>query len=241
MSGDIVVRDGDEGEDSGITERQINALQKLYDLGGEPRKDGEKYSPDRKIRMQQLIYEGRAGGPQAGGGRPRKARASQEVANYVRDYLTPHIKAALKKGMSAEDVIVQLKTADLALKIERDEAALALREEQSDIDNATKEQLIAALIAFARDPGTEAALEATVIDIPDTSVKDITHVNGDAGGNAEAEASGGAASAISDSSRVDDGEAGSNGSAAPEGIGAPHPNPFAEVARRGAAKRRRAA
>ena len=226
MREDIAEREAADGEDAGLEPRQIAALERLHEMGAAPRKDGEKYSSDRKVRMQQLIYEGRAGGPQANSGR-RKSRAGAAVADHISNYLTPKIKKALDDGLTDEEIAIRLKTVDLALKIEREEASLQLREEQTDLDNADKEQLIAALISLARDPESAAALEAAVIELPESEYEEVT--NGDNGSTAVLEAVG-----------VDDGQAGSNGRERLAGYREERPNPFTQAARRGTANRRRA-
>jgi hypothetical protein len=232
MATDVVTRDDEaDGEDSGLHERQVAALEKLHELGALPRRPGEKYSPDRRVRMQQLMYEGRIGGPQPGSGRPRQPRSSELVAAYVRETLTPKIQRALRDGLSVgEDINVRLKAADQALKIEREEAALQLREDQADLDNADKGELIAALFAIANDPATEAALEA-IIELPDSAVTDITDDDGSTGTGT---------TFVPEEVGSDESEAGSNGRGHTERSGPERPNPFTEIARRRAADRRRA-
>ena len=69
-------------EDSALRERQIAALERLHELGGMPRKEGERYASDPQIRALQMVYDGRFGGPGLNQGRPRSrgervARRSQ--------------------------------------------------------------------------------------------------------------------------------------------------------------------
>lgn len=245
MATEVVAYDDNDGEDAGLSDRQVAALDALDGLGATPRKDGEPYSPDRRIRAQQLIYEGRLGGPGRGQGRPRQPRASEAVAQYVKETLTPKIQKALKDGLREdEDITIRLKTADMALKVEREEAALQLKEDESDLANADKEQLIAALIALASDPGTEAALESADITLPESSVTDISDhprvINGDTG-TAEAPRHAGVGTPASAAEAgTHEGEAGSNGTGHDQSGRAKPPNPFTTSARRRAVNRRRA-
>lgn len=252
MSTEITRFEGDDSEDFGLADRQVAALEALGKLGAAPRGEGEAYSPDRRVRAQQLIYEGRLGGPGRGQGRRRQARASETVAEYVRETLTPKIQKALKDGLhEGEDLTIRLKTADMALKVEREEAQLQLREEQSDLDNASKEQLIAAIIALTSDSETQAALEGAVIDLPESAVTEVPpredNNNGNGGRTPEPEAAGAAvgssgngATSVPEATGADTGEAGSNGTGDPEASGSQRPNPFKQAARRRATNRRRA-
>lgn len=242
MASEITRVDEEEGEDIGLTDRKIAALDKLHELGAAPREDGKPYSPDRRVRAQQLIYEGRLGGPGRGQGRKRQPRSSAAVAEYVNEVLTPKIKEALKAGLSdKQDIAIRLKTADMALKVEREEAALQLKEDQTDLDNSDKEELIAALIALTGDPGTEAALNATAITLPESSITEIPYNKEDDEGTTEAQGSSGIGTAtISEETGVDEGEVGSNGHRDTTRRSEERPNPFTEVARRRAAIRRRA-
>ncbi len=247
MTSEIATVDNEE-EDSGMSGRQVAALQALYDLGAAPRKDGEPYSPDRRIRAQQLIYEGRLGGPGRGQnkGSKRQPRASAAIAEYVRENLTPRIQKALKDGLhESQDISVRLKTADMALKVEQNEASLQLKEEQSDLENANKEQLIAALIALASDPGTEAALQAAIIDLPEAAITEITEAetvngNGDSKAAEEAATEGNRSTVFPEEAGADTGEVGSNGRIDTAGSSVKRPNPFTQVAHRRAINRRRA-
>lgn len=249
MATEIVPTDDHDGEDAGLSDRQVAALDALHAMGARPREDGEPYSPDRRIRAQQLIYEGRLGGPGRGQGRKRQPRASEAVAQYVQDVLSPKIQKALRDGLREdEDITIRLKTADMALKIEREEAALQLREDESDLANADKEQLIAALIGLAREAsgtGAEAALEAAIIDLPESAVTDITDEPEDINGYSGAEAVDGAARAgaasVPEEAGTDTGEARSNGSGHTAGGSGKRPNPFTAAAHRGSKHRRRAA
>lgn len=245
MAADVVTYDDEEGEDSGLTDRQVAALEAIHALGASPRKDGEPYSPDRRIRAQQLIYEGRLGGPGRGQGRPRQPRASEAVAQYVKETLTPKIQKALKDGLREnEDITIRLKTADMALKVEREEAALQLKEDESDLANADKEQLIAALIALASDSGTEAALEGTVIELPESAVQDITDepedINGYSGTEALSGSAGARTPAVSEETGIDSGEVGSNGRSNTTRGSGKRSNPFTQAANRRSRNRRRA-
>lgn len=244
MAIEVVQYEDDNDEDAGLSERQVAALEALSALGAEPRKDGDSYSPDRRIRAQQLIYEGRLGGPGRGQGRPRQPRASEAVAKYVKETLTPKIQKALKDGLREdEDITIRLKTADMALKIEREEASLQLKEDESDLNNADKEQLIAALIAIASDPGTEAALDGTVIELPAEAVTDITDaeevINGYSGAEEVSGSEGARASSIPTPTGTDAGEVGTNGSSHSPRSSGEGKNPFTTAARRRTVNRRR--
>lgn len=146
------------------------------------RKGDEPYHSDPQIRALQLVHEGRLGGPGRGQGRARKERAAQYVAEEVKKR-AKKIVDAIDAGLDAENVNLKMKAADMALKIEREEALLQLREDEVDPDHQSKEELVATLIALVGDPSTEAALEA-VIDIPPEAITEV--FDDDAGETKEA-------------------------------------------------------
>jgi hypothetical protein len=167
-------------EDSGLHERQVNALGRLHRLGSRPRQEGDPYDSDPQIRALQLVYEGRMGGPGLKQGRPRtgvstveqrQARAAEVIALEIRERFTGKmiraIDRALKKDAGTRSNLDAVK---LALDIENREAALQLRENEAEFDTKTKEELLATLFQLVTEPQTAAAIEGSAWDITDAEV-----------------------------------------------------------------------
>ena len=182
----------------------------------------EPYHSDAQIRALQLVQEGRLGGPGRGQGRKRKPRAAEQVAEAVKKR-SDKIIAALDAGLDSDSERTRLQAADMALKIEREEAILQLKEDEVDIDQQSKEELVATLIELVGDPSTEAALEA-VIDLPPEA---ITEVSIDDKSNGKAAASKRAESAaVATASRSDSRSNRGNGSRSASRDRAKGANPF---------------
>lgn len=172
------------------------------------RKEDAPYHSDPQIRALQLVHEGRLGGPNRGQGRKREARAAQYVADEIKKR-AKKIVAAIDAGLEEDNVRTKLQAADMALKIEREEALLQLREDEVDPDHQSKEELVATLIALVGDPSTEAALEA-VIDLPPEAITEIS--NSDSRGEAQAaDAERSAPAAVPSSAGADNRTSRSNG------------------------------
>lgn len=98
--------------------------------GRKLRPDGSNYSSDPKERYQELLEDGKIG-PEYGklGGRPRKRRASEEIADMVPDELE-RIKAAFRDGLDPEKSGIErrIKTGKDLLAIEEKEELRKERE-----------------------------------------------------------------------------------------------------------------
>jgi len=243
MASKKLVKKGDGDADSALRERQVAALERLHELGGAPRKDGDQYSGDAQIRALQLVYEGRFGGPGLGQGRPRgrgEPRAAEVIAEEIRTRFTKRMTRAIERALRADaGVKSNLDAVKLALEIENREAQLQLRESQADLETATKEELLVTLFELLGQPQTEAALEGSAIDITEAQV-----ISGD-----EREENGYSPAAETNGDRGDSpgpAPSGSNGgNAGHDERGRPkrnrpaRPNPFTETAVRRATERRR--
>lgn len=94
------------------------------------RPNGDLYSSDPKERYQQLLEDGRVG-PQFGrlGGRPRKPRAAEAIAEHARKE-ADRIIQAYDQALDSEDHRIAMQAADSLVKIEREEASLQLQEDE---------------------------------------------------------------------------------------------------------------
>jgi hypothetical protein len=173
-------------DDFGLKERQVKALGRLHRLGARPREEGDPYDSDPQIRALQLVYEGRMGGPGLKQGRPRtgvsttaerQQRAAEVIATEIRERFTTKMIKAIDRALKKDaGVKANLDAVKLALDIENREAALQLRENESDFDTKTKEELLATLFELVNEPQTAAAIEGTSWEITDAEVVS----NGDA-------------------------------------------------------------
>lgn len=158
---------GTEGQDYIVVEKEdrkiVVPIRKSKD---------EKYHSDPQIRALQMVHEGRIGGAGRGQGRKRKPRAAEQVAEEVRKR-AHKIVSAIDAGLDSESVKEKMAAADMALRIEREEAKLQLEEHKTDDDTASKEELLATLIQLVSDPSTEAALEA-VWDAEGSAVEEVS-------------------------------------------------------------------
>lgn len=169
----------DNGEDIGLSARQVQALEWLSANDAEPAPidpDTKRpvYSKDAKVRAYQMIFEGRFGGPGRGQGRKAKPRAAEHVADEVRKRAGKIVRV-LDRGLDSENERLAVDTAIQALKIEREERELQLREEKQeyDLEGATKEEMIASLIELASDPNLAAAIQESSITIPDSEIEEF--------------------------------------------------------------------
>lgn len=220
----------DNEDDVELTPAQVQALDKLDKLGaGLPEKDesGKSiYSSDPQVRAFQLVAEGRLGGAGRGQGRKRKPRVGEHVAAEMRKR-GDKIVAAIDKGLDSDNDRTALQAADMAVKIDRDESLLQLKEEEQDLDKLSKEELVATLFQLVSDPGTQAQLEA-VIDIPPEDVVEVQDDN-DVGGN------GNGSAVHTKKARANARSHRSNGRGPSSRDRAKGGNPFTEAARRRAA------
>jgi hypothetical protein len=125
------------------------------------RPDGSLYSSDPKERYQQLVEDGKIG-PQFGklGGRPRKPRAAEAMAEYAKQK-TDEMKAAFDAALEQKDDNPRLamEAARGLIEIERGETQLQHEEEK--LDNMSREQLENELFTLLGNPAIIAALEPT--------------------------------------------------------------------------------
>lgn len=237
MASEEVVR----SEDTGLQERQLKALGRLSRLGAAPRRDGEGYDSDPQIRALQLIYEGRMGGRGMGQGRSRtgvstpeqrQARAAQVIAAEIRERFTGRMIRAIDRALKKDaGTKANLDAVKLALDIENREAALQLKEYESDFDTSTKEELLAALFQLVAEPQTAAAIEGSAWDIEGTAIdiSESASTAGEDGSNGD-----------SASTSVNGSDAGGAGSPRSERLAANRAkssNPFTKAALRRANER----
>lgn len=149
--------------DLGLSDRQVRALEKLTALGAAPRADEDApYSKNPQVRALQLVYEDRLGGPGRGQGRKRELRASELVADHVRNKLGPKMIKVLDEALEDKNIRVRLQAMESGLKIERDDAELKMEEQKIDLETDNRENLIEALFALVGEAHTEAALEGFI-------------------------------------------------------------------------------
>jgi hypothetical protein len=228
-------------EDSGLNERQVNALGRLHRLGAKPRQEGDPYDSDPQIRALQLIAEGRMAGPGLKQGRPRtgvstteerQQRAAETIAKEIRERFTGRMIRAIDRALRRDaGTKANLDAVKLALDIENREAALQLKENEADFDTKTKEELLATLFELVAEPQTAAAIEGTAFDITDAEVIDLEDPSaaGENGNNGNS-----ASTSVNGSDPGDAGPARSERLAANRAASA---NPFTKVALRRAEQR----
>src|SRR3954471_22260806 len=169
MAADLVPVEPPEGEDVGLSARQISALEQLNALGAGPKlPTDEKYDSNPQIRALQMVYEGRLGGPGRGQGRPgRERRISVQLTEYVRENLGKKVTKALERALATDaGERVNLDAIKLITEIEHKEAKLQLSEDAAALDNLSKEELVATLYDLVNDAQTGQVTTATFTDIP---------------------------------------------------------------------------
>jgi len=187
---DIVRKDSDEDDSTGLSTRQINALEKLAELGAEPAavdpETGKSiYHGDPKIRAYQLVFEGRFGGPGKGQGRKREPRAAEVIAEALRD--EPRIKkmiSALDRALTKKaGTRANLDAIKLAHEIEKGERSLQLKEEaHNDSLGSTREELLGTIFELVQQPGVQHAINGESEDITEAEVvnqEDFDHSSGE--------------------------------------------------------------
>lgn len=115
------------------------------------RPDGSYYSRDSAERMRQLQEDGKVG-PQFGklGGRPRKPRAAELIAENARKH-ADEVWKALYSGLDEDNPVrVRQESAMNILRVEREEAHLQIEEDK--LDDMPKEQLIAEIREAFENP-----------------------------------------------------------------------------------------
>jgi hypothetical protein len=157
MAADLVPVEPPDGEDIGLSPRQISALEQLHALGAGPKlPSDEKYHSNPQIRALQMVYEGRLGGPGRGQGRPgREERISVQLTQYVRSNLGKKVTKALERALATDaGERINLDAIKLIVDMEHKEAKLQLSEDAADLDNLSKEELVAALYDLVNDAQT---------------------------------------------------------------------------------------
>jgi hypothetical protein len=248
MAADLVLRkesDDIEPEDeSGLSDRQIDALEWLDEHGHVPahfdnKLDKYVYSSDPQVRAYQMIFQGRFGGERSGAGRPR---AAQSLAEYVRNKLQPKMRKALERGLDEKaGAKTNLDAIRLAMDIENREAKLQLDEDQQDLDQQGKEELIGTLFTLFGEASTGAVIEAAFQDLGAEEDKASASRGVIEGGTRSNRTQ--SAEESADSTRSP--EAGdnvrsnrSNGRGAAKGDRQASSNPYTQAAKRRAAQRR---
>jgi hypothetical protein len=173
---DVAVLD-DESSDSGLEESQVKALDRLAQLGAQPRSSPDApWDSNPQIRMYQMMYEGLVGGKAAKSSKSKRnqhTRAAANVAEHVRTKLQKKMTDALSRALDEEaGPRVNLDAIKLALEIEHKEDELVLKEEAHDneLDNAPKDELLAELIKLVTEPATSSIIEASFEEIKDATV-----------------------------------------------------------------------
>jgi hypothetical protein len=151
------------------------------------RPDGSFYSSDPKERALQLKEDGKIGG-QFGklGGRPRKPRASEKVAEAAQKDADNIIKVFRDLVKSDSDK-TRLAAANSWLAIEQEETKLRLQEERQefDIGKASREELLN-YMKQVLTPGSPIASQLGVIDGEATDItepRELGHGHPEASGS----------------------------------------------------------
>jgi hypothetical protein len=108
------------------------------------RPNGDYYSSDPAIRARELQEDGKIGGHFGKlGGRPRKPRASEKVAEQAQKE-ADSIIAVFKDLVNSESEKTRLAAANSWLAVEQEETRLRLQEERQefDIGQASREELL---------------------------------------------------------------------------------------------------
>jgi hypothetical protein len=166
MAAELVPADPERSGSIGLTSTQVNALEQLHRLGAQPRANpDDKYDSNPQIRALQMVFEGRfGGGPRTT--RSRQQRISVGLTEYVRGHLGKKVQKALDRALKADaGERINLDAIKLIVEMEHKEAKLQLSEDQADIDNQTKEELLATLFELVQDAQTASVINATFSDI----------------------------------------------------------------------------
>lgn len=178
MAADLVPVEQPDGEDIGLSPRQISALEQLHALGAGPKlPTDEKYHSNPQIRALQMVYEGKLGGPGRGQGRPgREERISVQLQSYVRQNLGKKVTKALERALNqSAGERINLDAIKLIVDMEHKEAKLQLSEDQADLDSQSKEELLETLYELVNDPQTGQVITATFSEIatPEQAVAQV--------------------------------------------------------------------
>lgn len=121
----------------------------------------------RRDRALQLHKEGRLGGSKYGkqGGRPKKIRASEIVAQQAQEHADEIVKA-MRDGLRAKQPSIRLQAARQWLEVESKEYDLKVKEDRA-LEQLSTEELVEAIAErFARlsDTGSIPAFDADISD-----------------------------------------------------------------------------
>jgi DNA-binding protein YbaB len=124
----------------------------------------------RSKLAKQLNAAGKFGGAQPGSGRPKGSGTKQRIAAQVSEKLQKNadeIYSAIVDGLSPnQPASVRINAAKEALKIERDEAELVLKEERA-LEDLTTAQLLEMVSSRLLKIGNAGALPSGLQDIID--------------------------------------------------------------------------
>lgn len=163
-----------------------------------PPKKKNHISPEGREKLSRLAKErvekGVMGGAKFGkkGGRPRKPRASQEVAEEARKAAQDLVQV-FKDGIDPEKPMgTRLKAAELWLGIEEKEAKLQLAEEKQD-EQLDRDEIIKRLAQGLLSGAVGAAMRQEAVRVPneaeaDEDIVDAEVVNHDGDSPAQLEA-----------------------------------------------------
>lgn len=134
---------------------------------------GQHYTADASIRAKELADDGKFGGQfghLSGGRSKRSKRAAEIVAEYAVE-AAPKIRQAFADGLDphTQSVGVRQASALALLRIEADERALQLKEQDQEFQHMTKGELVDTILrdlaALERAGAiTEGIVDATVVD-----------------------------------------------------------------------------
>ena len=137
----------------------------MGEVARKTRPDGSFYSSDPSERAMQLKEDGKIGGHFGKlGGRPRKPRASEKVAEAAQKDAEKIIKV-FKDLVESDSEKTRLAAANSWLAIEQEETKLRLQEERQefDIGQASREELLN-FMKSALQSGSPIAEQLGVID-----------------------------------------------------------------------------
>lgn len=138
------------------------------------RPDGSFYSSDPSERAMQLKEDGKIGGHFGKlGGRPRKPRASEKVAEAAQKDADQIIKV-FKDLVNSDSEKNRLAAATSWLAIEHEETKLRLQEEKQefDIGQASREELLN-YMKDALKPGNPIASQLGIVDIDESDITEL--------------------------------------------------------------------
>ena len=125
------------------------------------------WTPERKEKQREiakrLVEEGKFGGAGRGQGRPRKPRASEKVAELVAGdgrRIYERLMSILENGTDSNSILAvrELRA------IEENERKIADDDQDREIDNMKKDQLLAVVINQLLELGDKGVIPTDIID-----------------------------------------------------------------------------